>query len=315
VSGASRIGGPDKTRSLECFHVLVSPPGETLMAAIKADLRVYTEDSGDEPDPQHKVIALASYLSELDRWKVFEREWREVLGDNHVPYLHMKEWWNEDRPIYKHLKSEPKKQETFFRDLAGVIKRNIRFCATSTVRLGDLRKFNDDHGLKIRAYSLALYGCIIELRNEVKDDNLSIIIDHISKPQRAIELAETYAKTDTWADLKVGKISIAPLKKEKNENCKTVLPMQAGDWMSWELRKNATERISWEITTDDTKTQVTLYRAYAEWKKKFTATHGREPRDRKSAWALYKATPQSGILWDYQTLLGAHVNRHKSGWR
>jgi hypothetical protein len=53
----------------------------------RKDLRAYVDESGDEYGNQHEVMSVACYLSELDRWMVFEREWSEVLGDNHVPWL------------------------------------------------------------------------------------------------------------------------------------------------------------------------------------------------------------------------------------
>jgi hypothetical protein len=42
-------------------------------------LKLYVDDSGDETDRQHSVVAVAGYLSNVDRWRVFERQWNEVL--------------------------------------------------------------------------------------------------------------------------------------------------------------------------------------------------------------------------------------------
>jgi hypothetical protein len=312
MRAAERFGAPAQIRPIELFHVLVSPPGNALMAVFK-ELRVYAEDSGDEKDPQHKVVAVAAYMAELDQWKEFERGWREVLGDNHVPYLHMKEWWNTKTTIYKHLKDFPEKEATFFRDLASIIGANIQFCATAIVRIPDLKRFNAESNRKLEAFPLGIYGCIIELRQQARHKDISIIIDRIVKPYRAIDLAEAYAKTDTYEDLKMGAISITPLKE--TESCKTVLPMQAGDWMSWELRKNFSERSTWEISQDEMNTQAGLYYAHKAWREKRTEEIGKEPYDnRKSAWALFKASDQKGSLWDYTLIKAADRVRHKNGW-
>jgi hypothetical protein len=313
VGAAERFGAPAQIRSLEFFHSLISPPGNATMAVVTKEMRVYVDDSGDEPDPQHTVVALAAYMAELDQWKKFEGEWSEVLGDNQVPYLHMKEWWDEKKPIYQHLKASPAKAASFFGDLAGVIKRHINFCATATVRLADLRRFNAESNSQIEAYPLGLYGCIIELRQQVRHKDISIVIDRISKPHRAIDLAETYAKTDSYEDLKMGAISIVPLKE--TESFKTVLPIQASDFMAWELRKASAERVTWQIKEEDVKTQGDLYHAHKAWRKKRTEEIGKEPYDnRKSAWALYRACEQKGALWDYDLITAADKIRHKNGW-
>jgi hypothetical protein len=278
--------------------------------AVITELRAYGDESGKEDDPQHKVMTVALHLSELDRWRVFEREWREVLGDNHVPYLHMKEWWNRDDEIYKHLKTAPEKEATFFRDLAGVIARNIRYCASSIVRLPDLKQFNQDYGLKIGGYPLALYGCLIELRKECRDEDISIIVDKV--PRGDVDCAKRYAETDTWEDLKSSGLPIMPL--EKSDSFKTVLPIQAADWWAWEVRKNEVDRLGWDISEEDRANLVSVYRAYSAWKPEFEAEHGREPRERKSAWSLYKAIPSSGVSWDYANMKAGLKNRHKNGW-
>jgi Protein of unknown function (DUF3800) len=228
------------------------------MAVIR-ELRAYVDDSGDEPDPQHEIIALGCYLSQLDRWKVFEREWREILGDNHVPYLHMKEFWNEKCSVYRELKKNGQKQATFFSDLAGVVKRNTEFCTTHTVKLDDLKKFNSEYNMSLSAYALALYGCLMYLRLEEKNNDLTVIIDKTTKAQNQANLAEAYAKSDTYADLKTDGITIIPLKKD--DSFKTVLPIQAVDWLAWEVRKNSSERLTWKPSEEDRKTIVGVYRS------------------------------------------------------
>jgi hypothetical protein len=166
--------------------------------------------------------------------------------------------------------------------------------------------------MRLSAYALALYGCLMYLRLEARDDDLTVIIDKTTKAQNQANLAEAYAKSDTYVDLKTDSITVIPLKKD--DSFKTVIPIQAVDWLAWEVRKNSTERLTWKPSEDDRKTIVGVYRSYEKWKPDFEKEHGRAPRDRKSAWALYKAKEPRGIIWDYQTILGAHVNRHKNGW-
>ena len=64
MGAAERFGAPAQIRSIELFHSLVSPPGNATMAVVVKEMRVYVDDSGDEPDPQHTVVALAAYMAE-----------------------------------------------------------------------------------------------------------------------------------------------------------------------------------------------------------------------------------------------------------
>jgi len=101
-----------------------------------------------------------------------------------------------------------------------------------------------------------------------------------------------------------------PLKK--SESFKTVLPIRAADFMAWELRKAGSDRAGWVIPTEGDRDVV--YAAYHKWAAEFKSQKGREPITRKSAWALDKAIPQSGYLWDEINIRAAHEIRHKNGW-
>jgi hypothetical protein len=119
-----------------------------------AALKVYSDDSGDDADSQHSFLAVAGYVSTPEKWIRFEREWLEVLEGYEVPWLHMKEWWNNNNEIYQHLKDDQKRQASFFADLTQCVKDNTIFAISSVLRLADFRKFNAETGLSLDAYSL-----------------------------------------------------------------------------------------------------------------------------------------------------------------
>jgi hypothetical protein len=114
--------------------------------------KVYADDSGDDADPQHAVISVAGYLSDVSRWSTFEVRWDEVLRKYEVEYLHMKEWWDRDG-TYKELKKDKEREASFFRDLVQVIRDNITYCVSSVVRLNDFQRFNSENGLALDAFS------------------------------------------------------------------------------------------------------------------------------------------------------------------
>jgi hypothetical protein len=290
--------------------ISLHPSGAEYMA-VACPVRGYIDDSGHEKDPNHNVVAMACYLSPLDKWRVFERQWGEVLGDNKIPYLHMKEWWDEKGHIYAHIKGNPAKEASLFSDLSNVIKTNVELCANSSVILDGLRKINSEYSIDLDAYSLALYGCLVVLRQDRWDEDFHLIIDKVDKPHSKIERAQAYAKTDVRHNIRPEKIPITPI--QDSESAKCIRPLQACDLMAWELRKNSEETLTWSIKKD-VKSVVAAARDYRRWAIEFKQKKNRDPRVRKLAWSLYKGNRVRGLTWDYLNIKGAHVNLHPNGW-
>jgi Protein of unknown function (DUF3800) len=296
-------------RPIENLHFLVSPSWDALMATLK----VYSDDSGDENDPQHSFVAVAGYVSTVEKWPRFELEWNEILVGYEVPYLHMREWVNKDSKIYKHLKDDDERQASFFGDLAQCVKDNTVFSVNSVVKLADLREFNIESGLQLDAYAFGLYGCIVELREKCPDDEIEIIIDKIDKRYKRAGLADQYARTDTFADLKPDLLPIMPL--AKSDSFKTVLPIQAADFLAWELRKVSEDRKGWIPSEESRASRDGVNADYWQWAAQYEREHGKKPRQRKSGYALQDARPPKGYIWDLYNIRAAHTIRHKNGWQ
>jgi hypothetical protein len=281
----------------------VSPPGDALVALLK----VYIDDSGDSTDPNHQdsVITVAGYVADIDRWKRFEWLWNDVLEGYEVPYLHMKEWWDRDGNIYRNIKSDPEREANFFGDLIQTIKDTMLCAVSASIRLRDLRAFNERERLDLNAFAFGLYACIIELRPKFPNDEIQIIIDKITKPQKHIGLAVQYAEMDTFADLRADELPITPLGKD--ESFKTILPIQAADFLAWEVRKHGNDRIGW-IPPDGDIDQAGMVADYIKWADR------ENPRLRMSAVYLSAAVPHRGHVWDAFNINAAHTIRHKNGW-
>jgi len=280
------------------------PPGDHLMAVLKA----YADDSwgGDQ------IVSIAAYVSDADGWRAFEQDWRAALSRAGAPYFHMKEFWSPSGP-FTHLHDDPAATAQFLSELVRTIRAHLKYCATPTVRIEDLEGFNRSKGVSLEPYPLALYACFIELRHAFPNDEIELVVDKIEHAHAKIAVAEAYAESDTFADLRPDDFITVPLKK--TESFKSVLPIQAADFMAWELRKSCMERLSWEpAEVDRILGGGRLRQSYEAWGADFEAREGRAPRDRKSAWALMDATPQGGQLWDFHLILAADVNRHPNGW-
>ena len=275
-------------------------------------LKVFADDSGDPADPQHSMMSIAGYVAKPEEWGLFEFEWDATLKMHRVPYLHMKEWWNRDG-IYKELKEDAQKEALFFSDLVNLIEKHTEFCISATIVLRDFERFNEESGLGLDPYSFALYVCLIDLRKRYSDDDIEIVIDRISTPYKRIQLAKQYARTDTFEDLKVENIQMFPL--EKTDSFKKIFPIQAADFMAWELRKISEERKDWSPSDNARVNLEAVQEDYRSWAKQFNESRGRFPRQRKSAQRLERATPQKGYVWDLFNIRAADSVRHKTGWR
>jgi Protein of unknown function (DUF3800) len=265
---------PRRHRPIGDFSIYVRPPGDALMAALK----VYLDDSGDSTNPKHQesVITVAGYVSNMDRWEHFEWLWADVLAGYEIPYLHMREWWNRDGIIYREIKNDAEREAHFFGDLIQTIKDTMLCAVSASVRLRDLRAFNQRECLNINALSFGLYACMIELRTRFPQDDIQIVIDKITKPQKHIGLAVQYAEMDTFEALRADEIPITPL--GKTESFKTILPIQAADFLAWEVRKYGNDRMGWIPPDKGEKESFSAH--YHEWAKDFEGRSGRKPLER-----------------------------------
>jgi hypothetical protein len=150
------------------------------------------------------------------------------------------------------------------------------------------------------------------LRAKFPDDEIEIVIDKIDKPYKRAGLAEQYARTDTYANLKCDLLPILPL--QKDESFKTIIPIQAADFLAWELRKSSEDRKTWEPSEASHSSREGVNEDYWKWAREFETANGRKPRQRKSGYALQDAQLPKGYLWDFVNISAASTIRHKNGW-
>src|SRR5215208_1212366 len=169
------------------FSVMVRPPGNWLMAVGRA----YYDNSGDEQDGGQKCLSVGGYLGTIDTWKEFDDEWSKILDKFGVEYLHMKEF-RKPNGIYSSFSDDDKRE--FFSGLIGVINELDLAAFGSTVRLADLKKFNDETGLELDAYSLALHECCLWMGAHCQNEIIEVVVDRFDGVTTKIALAERYCR-------------------------------------------------------------------------------------------------------------------------
>lgn len=293
----------DAFRPTPSLSVYPNPPASGLMATFRA----YFDDSKD-----NRVLTIAGFLSDYESWGRFDYAWKAMLDEFKVPYLHMKEFWN-NNGIYKHIKDDPKKEEAFFSELIKVISDHTRYCVLTMVLLEDVKKFNKQQNHQLRAPALAIYGCFLQLQMQFSGRPIEVIFDKFENASSLIELGNDYAETDTQQP--INRQLILSIRIQADESCRTILPLQAADFVAWEMRKYCNDPISWisQLRFEDVPNGVARMN-FDKWLIEFEKEEGRAPRQRKSLYALKKRCPLHGFLFNYASL-EVLQRRHPYGWR
>ena len=295
---------PAAYRPTPSLSVYPNPPAGGLMAILKA----YFDDSKDDC-----VLTIAGYMSTHESWAQFDHAWCSLLERFQVPYLHMKEFWDRDG-IYKHIKDDPKEEIAFFSAIVDVIDKHLRFCPLTIVMLNDLKKFNKTSRQKLSAAALAVYGCLMKLQTQFRGQPVEMVFDKFERADSLVALGKHYAESDV--EYPINKRLVLSTRIENDESAKTILPLQAADFIAWEMRKYCNDPSPWisGIRYEDIPTGA-AQRNFFEWHTKFIEDEGRAPRTRKTFEALRKCrAPPDGFLFNYAALEYLQ-SCHPYGWR
>ncbi len=220
-------------RPFDTRSALPTPSPEHILLLYRA----YLDDSG-APSGGHSFLTIAGYAATVESWREFEGRWAQTLRAYGVPYLHMKEFGRVDSGIYAALKADKQREADFLATLRDIIYDHVEFCAHATVALGDLAQFNQERGLDIDPYALALYACHLEFESEFKFDECEVVTDGFDRAGRRCELARQYVQSDKKRPTAFEPFFMCPLRG--HDSFKNTLPIQAADLVAWEMRK------SWE---------------------------------------------------------------------
>jgi hypothetical protein len=262
---------PHGTIPIGSLTAFVRPPGTLFMIPLKA----YFDNSDADT-----VVAFAGYVSTVDKWAEFEVGWDAVLREFGVPYLHMKEFAKEGG-VYEELKNDPVRKAAFFSGLIDIISEHTVACISASIRIRDLERFNFDRGLNLNPHSVALYGCIMQLLGEFPQQAIQVVVDKVEKPYGKIDQAVQHAMMDGAHDSCERLLEITPLRSD--ESFKSVLGMQAADFVAWELRKSNKDRDEFfEHYYPGSNNWPANMSAMINWMSDYFKRYGEFPRERKS---------------------------------
>jgi hypothetical protein len=289
---------------IRSLHLLLNPPNDALVAVIRG----YFDNSGDENDPQHKHLTVGGYLANEGQWERFEKAWKANLEEFGLPYLHMKEFAHHLPPFDRFKKDEPERRR-FISKCTSIIGECQPKAICHSIRIPDVKRFNADFQQKIDAISFCLYTAFVDIHQSYgKNNRIELIIDKIEKPHNKIDKAEAYSRTDTFYADPASTIDTLPLKDP--DSFINILPIQAADFLAWELRKSTENIDEWFKTRKASLPPQEWLNDLARWNME---RHGVPFKERKSLVALTDAVPSEGFALDYDTLVLAN-KFHPNGW-
>jgi hypothetical protein len=194
----------------------------------------------------------------------------------------------------------------FLSGLTKVIKYSHLEAFSSIVRIDDLARFNSEMGLKIEAYPLAVYGCMIVLSLEHDWPAIELVFDHVEQVDSKLCKARALADSDSYYGGAFDHIINIPLQKALT--FRNVIGLQAADFSVWELRKNHLQLGEWFGLEGKPSKFEDRVGHFEEWsRRRFGQSR---PTMRKSLEALLQSGPMTTLVWDYDQLREAHRLRN-----
>src|SRR5580698_1819057 len=200
-------------------------------------LKGYFDESGDARDAQHTALSVAGYVSDKSSWPAFEESWQGVLKEFDVPYLHMRELQHRRGAFAAWEKGNPEgdgREASFLAKLAGVIGGAGLEPFGAVISLSGLRRFNAEKGAGLDAKALAIYGCVLDIRNRHAHDAIELIFDRMDGGSSTIELAKHYAASDSYYPNARDFPACRILPKEGPIGSRNTPGLQAADFLAWE---------------------------------------------------------------------------------
>jgi len=267
-------------------------------------MRGYFDDSCTDGE----VLAIAGFVGIERKWKRFDKLWPALLARHSVPYAHMKEMSSPSGPFAKWLPAKDHIDELkgYFSDMVGTLNSCKFDPFGSIVRIKDLQKFNSEKGLALDPYALAVYACVIQIKKRYFAPIINLFFDRFDQAQSRINKGFEYAKTDRTHVGVTELVEAMPI--HDGLTFRRVLPIQAADFLVWEIRKHSFQQNEWwDRLNVPTMARSERFESYQNWSREKYGTN--LPPARKTLKALVGNNKLTGLMWDYPGLCLAHEAR------
>ncbi len=230
-----------------------------------ASFTAYFDESGTHASAP--VVAVAGFISTVERWRNLEREWSTVLRMYKLEYFHMTDFENRWGPYRDWDKG---KRETIIKRLLGIIKQYALSGFSAAVVRGDYERLREEHpGRWVTPYGVCAAWCLRDVADWLESSNRDEYAGYVFERgfRGAGHMAEAFgrASDEVRRAYRFDALSFA--------DKRAVIPLQAADILAYEVCKQVLRR---------------------------TGADGRPTR--KSAVRLGSSIPLRGKYFTYETL-------------
>lgn len=197
-----------------------------------------SETAGEERD----YFVVAGLVADAYRWAKFDREWKHILDEFGVPYLHMREL-NPLKGPYKGWSES--KRAGFLRRLSLTLTstcNSIRSISCAIQTKDYIELVSEGERAQVgHAYHFCLYWCIPSVLLPYHHDDSEHLIDFVFDERHGVELKARQAlnvfknapSTPEHLRRKIAGLSY--------RDDKLVRPLQAADFLAYEINKHCRE--------------------------------------------------------------------------
>jgi hypothetical protein len=198
----------------------------------------YFDASGNK---RKDAMAFAGFVSTVDKWDRFAKEWTAILSSYHVKSLHMTGFAS-SREGFESWKGKTKSRRKFISALVGCIKRNTHKGFSSGLYIEDYRQINGQFSLAEsigQPYPFCGFTCLgglkrWALKKRINLDEMLVLVEDGDEDQ---ERLLTIARTEGFHIERASKAA--------------AVAFQAADLVGWKTRTALQDALRIRPKTDD----------------------------------------------------------------
>jgi len=208
-----------------------SSDGRQLMASFTA----YFDESGTHAGSP--VVAVAGFISTIERWRIVEKEWRTVLRMYKLDYFHMTDFENRRGPYQGWADGQ---RQTVIKRLLGIIKRYVLSGFSAAVVTADYDRLSiDEQSRLVDPYTVCAFWCIRDVGGWLaelgRDDRVAHVFERGIRGAPRISEAFGRASDVALHEYRFGTLHFA--------DKRSLVPLQAADILAYEVWKHVPKRL------------------------------------------------------------------------
>ena len=216
-------------------------------------IEFYGDESGDASDRNIKTFSVAGFLATVNDWGRFNDLWnRDVLKENNVPYVHMREFDQFIGP-FERFKNDKPATVGLLQAITTVIHTVKLRGAGAAIILSELSEYNSTNSLALDPYGLCLYLTFANINmtywNALRGCPFQMILDRAPNGHKRaaafIELLETDAAFQLQVKNGLVKVPVVIPLPESSPGSREIPALQAADFLAWEFSRAVNLKMKW----------------------------------------------------------------------